>query len=253
MALIFAVSISCWIVLLMMPTVFGWDWEDNRSLMRYSLLFLQMWLATVGMLAYFGVSNLMIDRFVPCTVSLNVCGMNVPLRFEMKHPLLRQSSVLPRSPSASRSKFRSSAVRQVLADDREFNAFMAHLFAEFSYENALCLIECTRFRDRVQRLHGVMADDVRPIIFCQSIRNTRSTLVKQLAGPAHIRAVALLIAQKYLRNGSAYQVNVPWKMLSEVLQTLDDPSVSIDSTIFDAVIGECIYLLRDSMQRFQQF
>ena len=257
-----------------MPTVFGWTWQRNYRCLLWNS-FLRHLLIVMGVpIASFVLSNLVIANFTQPSVSLQCFCVSLPLDFEvalsMRQPSLSQItnnnsnsvSTVVRSPrSRSHSRLRRVHLSAVLADNDSFRAFMAHLFGEFSYENALCLIECLKFRERIIALTAESPpppsvicgrDQINSDQWCSDIRECRSSAVAELLQSTEdARMVAYHLFDRYIAEDAPFRLNLSYHLRTNVRQSMSDIGSSIPSTLFDPVIQQCFRWLRQSLDRFE--
>lgn len=221
----------------------------------------------VGCVVYC-MSTLLVSRFVAPTHSLLGWPLTLPrltARFggvatagERTLSLsTHNSSGTAGTASVPQTSGPSVRLKQVLRHKEGFRLFMSHLFAEISYENMLCLIECAKFKERLRMLRGEQDGDVKKFALCQYVTDTKSSIVEEMTEEraSQFECVGKL-CDKYINDGSQYSVNLPYLVRCEVLreaQGISRGTVSdISAGMFDGVISQCYRLMNEAFSRFVQ-
>ena len=180
------------------------------------------------------------------------------------------------TPPISPSSSRDMTLMYILRRDDLFDLFMQHLIKELSMENLLAFIEFVQFKNLVITTFNIDRNNIgdnfeftfpanvpiSDIVGVYDINNANKT--DQQTGlmddtQTKFKMKAHKLYEKYVKDGSEFELNLPYRIVSGLDEIMGDYEDWIGSEfdelqmvkIFDSCLGEITSLLNGSKDRFK--
>lgn len=151
------------------------------------------------------------------------------------------------------------AIFEILKNEQEFETFVQWMYRDFSSEAILAYIEMVQFKEcSVKELQWKSAVDC---VYMGSLYPNvpKSSIVYgddgvDSNGMERMKRVATRLCDKYVKVGSKYEVNISYRLRNKIVSS-SDTGWKVDTgefiLIFDAILDELFWFMRQSFERFR--